>query len=306
MNTRERTIRIILLILSRPGYYTRKMLSTRFKTSKNTIDADIKAIKDAGLHFKQNKSTHTCSILPNGDFKELRYLMPLTAEDQYKISSAIDKSVNNTEANYLKKKFYSLYDFQRLGIRALRRPELDKLDLLKAGKNQKLQVCLENYRSNSNPIRDRKVEPFYIDVEHSTLQAFDVEEEKIRHFKLNRIERVSLTQIPWKFEHRHFLKYTDVFRIADNNVEPVHLELQVLAYNALVENYPLAMTCTMPGAKSNTFDFQAKVNAEFLGLTNFIMGNRGHVKILSPNILKQHILKEAQQIIDNIKNEEDI
>lgn len=301
MHTRERVTRIILLILSRPKHFTRQALATRFNVSRSTIDDDIREIKRAGVDLTQDPSDHKCSIIPDNHFKELQYLMPLTPEDQYRISRAIDDAiVNNKEASYLKKKFYSLYDFQRLGIRALRRPELEKLDSLEAAKKDKRQVILEKYRSNSNQTRDRRVEPFHIDTEQGTLQAFDAEDEAIRHFKLNRIDRVEITDNVWVFENRHFIKYTDVFRIADNQTESVHLELDVFAYNALVENYPQALAYTLNAKQPHTFNFQAKVNAGFLGLTNFIMGNGEHVKIIGPDKLKTHIVQEARKIIENV------
>ncbi len=302
MRSRERVLRIVLLLLSRPFHFSRRDLAEDFGVSKNTMDEDIKEIKRAGLDFYWERKHNKCAIIPDRTFKELEYLMPLTNEDQFRITRAIDQYCGSTkEAIALKNKFSSLYDFQRLGIRALRRPELEKLDRLEAAKKQKKQVVLENYRSNSNKIRNRIVEPFQIDAEQGMLQAFDVDDQTTRHFKLNRIKRVLLTKISWNFEKRHEYKYTDVFRIADNEKIMVHLLLDVYAFNALVENYPKARADVMNGAQENTFDFQSSVNAGFLGLTNFIMGNGEHVKIVSPDILKEHILKEAQRIIENIK-----
>ena len=302
MRSRERVLKIILLLLAQPYRYTRRDLAKRYCVSKNTIDADIKEIELAGLHLDQGRPHYGCAILPDKDFKELQYLMPLTPEDRFKITTAIDRaSGSSKEANYLKKKISSLYDFQRLGIRALRRPELEKLDLLNAGKNQEQRVMLENYRSNSNEVKNRIVEPFHIDSEQGMLQAFDIDDQASKHFKISRINRVQLTEIPWMFRERHYYKYTDVFRIADNNKISIHLELDVFAYNALIENYPKALADIINGSVKNTFDFQTEVNHRFLGVTNFILANRGHVQILSPNNLREHIRQEAQKIIDQLQ-----
>ncbi len=305
MRSRQRVIKLILLVLSRPNKLTRRDLAEKLEVSKKTIDEDVAEIRKAGLDFQQNTSNHKCSIIPDSKFKELEYLMPLTSQEQFSISTAIDKYCGGSEkAKRLKNKFYSLYDFQSLGIQALRRPEIEKLDLLEAAKNKEHRVILENYRSNSNEVRNRTVEPFDIDSEHGMLQAYDVDDQETKHFKLNRIERVHPSEKPWEFKREHNYKYTDVFRIADNNRVPVQLQLDVYAYNALVESFPKSRADILPGAKVNTYNFQSKINANFLGLTNFIMGNRGHVKILSPEILKEHILKEAQKIIDHIKNQD--
>lgn len=304
MRPRERIIRLIILVLSRPNIYTRKELATHLEVSKKTIDEDVIEIRRAGLDFRQDSLTYRCAIIPDQSFKELEYLMPLTDEERFKITTAIDRYCGNTKtATQLKNKFSSLYDFQKLGIQALRRPELEKLDLLEAAKNKKLQVILVNYRSNSNAIKNRTVEPFHIDPEIGMVQAYDVDAKDTKHFKLNRIERILESETPWAFEHKFENKFTDVFRIADNQRETIHLEFDVYAYNALIENYPKARADILPGAKINTYDFQTSVNANFLGVTNFILGNRGHVTIIGPDSLKQHIIQEAQKIIDNIKKE---
>ncbi|MEO1627873.1 MAG: WYL domain-containing protein, partial [Bacteroidota bacterium] len=286
----------------RPYQFTRKRLAKDMGVSKKTIDEDISEIKRAGMKVEHDQPYYRLAVIPDKAFKELDQLMPLTQIEQALIKVAIDKTTGSTkEAAKLKRKISSLYDFQRLGIRALRRPELEKLDLLTAGLNSEKRVILENYRSNSNDIRNRTVEPFDIDSENGMLQAFDVDDQASKHFKISRIKRISLTDLPWGFKHLHHYKYTDVFRIADNNKVPVRLQLDIYAYNALVENYPKSRIDISPDMEENRYDFHSKVNANFLGLTNFILGNWGHVKILGPESLKEHILQETHKIIDSIK-----
>ncbi len=304
MLARERTLRLLLNVLARPYQFTRRELAEKFGKSKNTIDEDIKAIKAVGLGFDQNIQDK-CAIIPDRTFKELDYLMPLSRDEQITISQAIDQYfANSKKSKSLINKINSLYDFQRLGIRALRRPELEKLDPLNFAKTNRRQVILEAYRSNSNQIRDRKVEAFHVNSEHGTIQAYDVEDRAVRHFKLNRFERIHMTDVEWQFAKHHDFKYTDVFRIANNSKENVELQLDVFAYNALMENYPKARGDISPGAEANTFHFQSDINADFLGLTNFILGNRGHVQILAPGSLKEHIINEAQKIIDLLNPDE--
>ncbi len=304
MLPRERVLKLLLILIARPYRYTRRELAEEYNFSKNTIDEDIKAIKAAGLGFNQNIH-HKCAIIPDRMFKELEYLMPLSKEEQSTISRAIDQHfTNNKKAAFLKNKINSLYDFQQLGIRALRRPEIEKLDRLKHAENNQLQIILEAYRSNSNQIRDRRIEAFHVDAEHGTIQAYDVKDKAVRHFKLNRFERIRLTEEEWQYSEFHDYKYTDVFRIANNSKINVALIMDVYAFNALMENYPKARGDISAGSEPNTFHFQSDINVDFLGLTNFILGNGGHVHILAPERLKTHILNEAQRIIDFLKPEE--
>ncbi len=303
MLSRERILRLLLTLIDRPYQFSRRDLAKKYSCSKNTIDEDIKNIKIVGLYFNQDEQ-NKCAIIPDRTFKELEYLMPLSKEEQFSVTQAIDKFfANNKKANSLKNKIRSLYDFQRLGIRALRRPEIEKFDRLKHAKKNKLLVILENYRSNSNQIKDRKVEAFHVTAEHGTIQAFDIEDQAVRHFKLNRFKRIQITGIPWQFEKHHDYKYTDVFRIANNNKINVELIIDVYAFNALMENYPQARGDISEGIEPNTFHFQSDINEGFLGLTNFILGNRGHVKILAPDNLKAHIINEARKIINLLQVE---
>jgi predicted DNA-binding transcriptional regulator YafY len=300
MTPRERAIRVLLRILSHPYRYTKRDLAEHFEVSKDTIKEDIIAIQNTGLHFEQD-SKYRCAVIPDRQFKELKHLQSLTEDDRFKIGEALNHRLSSKDALYLKNKLASLYNFQQLGLRALRRPALERIDALEKAKKQKLLVILEKYKSNSNSIRDRLVEPFHIDPELDTLQAFDVDSDSTRHFKLSRIERVKLMETPWSFEPRHEHKYTDVFRIANNHQVPIHLRLQVYAYNALIEAYPKALSEVMPGAKSETFDFETKVNCDFLGLMNFIMGNFKFIEIIAPQQLKDRVEDHAKEILEKMK-----
>ncbi|MGK0366765.1 MAG: putative DNA-binding transcriptional regulator YafY, partial [Saprospiraceae bacterium] len=93
-------------------------------------------------------------------------------------------------------------------------------------------------------------------------------------------------------------KETDVFRIADDDIVTVHLELNMQGRNILMDTFPKAKEAIVPGNDNKTFDFQSKVNAKFLGITNFILGNADNVKVIGPDSLKQHLKKQARKIID--------
>lgn len=300
MTPRERVLRVLLRILAHPYRFTKRDLADHFEMSKDAIKEDLEAIINIGLHFHQDNK-YRCAIIPDRQFKELKHLQSLNEDDQTKISEALSRFCSSKDALYLKNKLSSLYDFQRLGIRALRRPALERIDTLEQAKNQKRLAILKNYRSNSNTIRDRRVEVFHIDPELDTIQTFEVDEGDNRHFKLSRIERVELTEMPWQYEKKHMYQYTDVFRIANNNQVPVHLRLQVYAYNDLIESYPKALSEILPAAEPNTFDFETRVNAKFLGLMNFIMGNFKHIEIIEPQELKEQVEKKAQFILEKIK-----
>ena len=300
MTPRERVLKVLLRILAHPYRFTKRDLAKHFGKSKDAIKEDIEAIVNIGLHFDQD-SKHRCAIIPDRQFKELKHLQSLNENDQIKINEALARYCSSKDALYIKNKLSSLYDFQRLGIRALRRPALERIDTLEQAKSQKRLAILKNYRSNSNTIRDRRVEVFHIDPELDTIQTFEIDEGDNRHFKLSRIERVVLTDTLWQYESKHTYQYTDVFRIANNDQVPIHLRLQVYAYNDLIESYPKALSEILPAAAPNTFDFETRVNAKFMGLMNFIMSNFKHIEIIEPQELKDRVAEEIQLVLDKMK-----
>lgn len=308
MKPRERVLRVLLLLLSRPYRYTRKELCDHFNIGKDGIDDDITAIRAADINFVQDKRKgfYRCAIIPDTYCKELTHLQTLTELERSKISNLLHRHMGSSkEATYLTKKLESLYDFQQLGLNALRRPALERLDNLEHAKKHKKQVVLINYRSNSNIIKDRQVEAFDIKADLDTVQALDPnesdKEKQIKHFKLSRIERIQITDTPWLHESKHRSKPTDVFRIAMDDQVMVHLSMDVYAYNSLIDNYPTAKGVCLAGSTPNTFDFQDRVNPEFLGLVNFIMNNAGHVEILGPTSLKEKVRERAKALLDSLE-----
>lgn len=301
MSPQTNVIRVLLRLLSAPYRYSRKDLIRDLELSESKIKTILKSLRSAGLNIDINYENHyTIAVLPEANFQELKHLQPLSDGDKARIGRVLD-FVSSKEAFYIRKKLSSLYDFQQLGLRALRRPHLERIDRLKEGKRRELQVILENYRSNnSNTIRNRLVEPFHIDPEKDTLQAYDLDQQDTRHFRLSRIERVTLTEQPWANRNEHRTKITDVFRIADNQQVLVHLLLDVYAYNELTDRFPLTRTYTEPGSQPNTYDFQCQVNQEFKGIMDFIMGNARHVRIIGPEALRERVYLEAKGILDQV------
>jgi predicted DNA-binding transcriptional regulator YafY len=302
MKPKAKVIAILLKILANPYIYTRKDLMKQFGINDiGTINDYINAIREVGLTVDNPfEQQYRLAILPDRNFKELSHLQPLSDSDKALISRALDH-VSGKDKLYLRKKLESIYDFQKLGLRALRKPALERIDRLLTAKRQKRQVVLENYRSRSNNIKDRIVEPFLIDPELDTLQAYDVEARDSRHYRLSRIERVVSTEASWQYTNSHQQKITDVFRIADNEQEFVHLTLDVFAYNSLTEEFPLTRTYIESGSEPNTFDFQCRVNHEFKGLLNFLMSNAMHVHIHSPEQLREKMIAEAETILKKMQ-----
>ena len=293
-----RIIDLLILLLQQPYRYTRKELDERYEVNEQTTRRMIQVIKAAGISIEQD-SLYRYAVLPTGFGKELSRLQPLTDEERSRIKRVLHTAfTKRNEAEVVARKLESLYDFQRLGLRALRSPELAKLDALEHGIREQHCVVLEEYRStNSNLISDRLVEAFHLDTGNGIIHAFEPSAMGIRHFRLDRFRRVRQTKQAWQHIGSHVILHTDPFRITSPNTIRCHLRLNVRAYNDLVERFPSAMLYTTETAQPELYDFDGMVNADFLGILPFCMANWEGIEVLEPMELNEQIKKIAEKIV---------
>ena len=291
--TKTRLLRIMRTIVDRPFAYTRKQLAREYNVHEDTIKGDFEAFRNGGFEMDIDKKGRY-AFIADKPLKKLEALLYFTEQERILLHQAIDNLESTPEQlNRLKQKLYALYDYSKLGHEYLRKPYLNKIDILEEAKRDKRQVILVNYRStNSNSVSSRTVEPFHIDLAEDTLQAFDPDKYGTRHFRISRISRVSLTDQKWSFEGHHNILRTDPFRIVNNNQVNIHLRLSVGACNELTERYPITKTYIMETEDPDYFDFQCTVNDKFLGLSNFILGYfQLGIEVISPDSLRDHLKK---------------
>lgn len=295
-----RLLRIMRALIENPNGYNKQRLAEMCKVSTDTIERDLNAISDAG--FTIYKDANRCyAFAGEKPYQQLKELIYFTDDEQMLLLRAINREapyLTSAQAEKLRNKVTNLYDYRRLGYTHLRKPYLDKIDLLKQAKEEKRQVELQDYHSsNSNVITNRQVECFLILPAEDILQAFDIEKQELRHFRLSRINRVKILPNPWQHEPRHLPIATDPFRIVDAQQIPVHLRLKVGAYNELIERFPATAQHTLVASEPDTYDFQCPVNHRFLGLTNFILGFYHQlVEIVYPESLLQHLRNEKNKM----------
>jgi len=296
--TKIRNLRIMRSIVERPYGYTKQQLSAQYGVHVDTITNDFEAFINAGFEMDRDEKFRYAFVVDK-PMKKIRDLLYFSEEERILLYNAIDNLRTTPEKQQrLKNKLHSLYDYSRLGLAQLRKPHLNKVDLLEQAKSEKKQVVLEGYRSsNSNTVADRIVEPFHISPAEDTLQTFDTEKRIPRHFRISRIARVRLLDQSWQFEGSHNIQRTDPFRIVNNDQVSVHLRLSVGAYNELTERYPLTRSYIEETGDLNYFDFQCNVNCHFFGLANFILGfYHLDIEVLAPDSLREHLRGETERM----------
>jgi predicted DNA-binding transcriptional regulator YafY len=295
--TKLRLLRVMLAVLERPYGYTKKQLASRYNYTEDTIKNDFRVFSDAGLVWQQDNK-YRYAFAEEKPLRQLKDLLHFSEEDQLLLMQAIDQIAPNTKrSDILKRKLASLYDYHRLGYAYLRRPYLSKIDALEEARKENKRAILQDYHStNSNIVNDRLIEPFHVNPAEDIVQAFDVDKKDLRYFRISRFARVRATEESWQFEHLHRVQPADPFRIVDTAQETVHIRLNIGAYNDLIERFPLCKSYVQPSAEPDVYDLQCKVNKQFIGLTNFLLGNHGGVEVVEPESLIEHLREEVKKM----------
>ncbi|NBC09613.1 MAG: WYL domain-containing protein [Bacteroidetes bacterium] len=311
--TKARLLRVLIAIQEQPYRYTKRELAELYGVDPDTIKHDIESMRNAGFQVKPDQK-HRYGFAADKPFEDLKALLQLEEAEQLLLLRALGQVDAVPEKllalqQRLAAIFGNRQDYPGAadtpgavstpGPEHWRRPYLTKFQLLQQAREQKCQVVLLDYRSsNSNQVGDRLVEPFHARIEDDTVQAFDVDKQALRHFRISRIRRIRMTDTSWAHESKHQVLATDPFRIVEDQQVLVHLRLQVGAYNELVERYPLTKAYIQEDAeRDNVYDFQCRVNHNFYGLTNFILGFHHQViEVIAPEELKRHLERERERM----------
>ena len=296
---KSRILRLLCSLLDSSNGYTKKQLAKNLGVKPRTIKGDIEVLRNHSFQVECDENYRYKLVLEER-FEQLKELLHFTKDEQNFLRTAIEKyDRHSKKGQKILKKLNSLYDFNRLGHPYLRRPYLMKINQLEQAIKEKKRVLLKDYySSNSNTIKDRFVEVFHLSLNEDILHAFDIEANDIRHFRISRFLRVDLKLDAWQCETKHRVLATDPFRISNDNQVTVHLRLKVGAFNELTESFPATKQyIEFDAEEEGIFDFQCKVNAGFLGLSNFILGYHHQlVEVVKPESLINHLQEKLQEI----------
>ncbi len=296
--TKMRLMRLFRALIDQPKRYTRQELANLYQVDADTIANDFKVFVNVGFEMAYDER-YRYFFIQDKILKKTTNLLYFSEEERLMLYEAIENLRATPETQtLLKQKLHSLYDYSRLGFANLRKPYLTKIDLLQQAKEEKRRVILEEYSSsNSGQVGNRLVEPFHIAAEDDMLHAFEVEKKAVRHFRITRFVRVKSTDQPWEYQNHHNVMNTDPFRIVTNQQVNVQLRLSVGARNELLERYPLTKKHIEQTDDPNFFDFQAHVNSDFYGLSNFILGfYHLNIQVLAPDSLRTHLRQEIEKM----------
>ena len=126
--------------------------------------------------------------------------------------------------------------------------------------------------------------------------CYDTEDGVCKLFKTARIGEVEPTDTPWEHADAHTEGFIDAFRMHGTQRHRVRLELGLLAYNLLYEEYPLAERDVRPLGRGRWL-LDTEV-ANFTGVGRFVVGLLDDIRVVDTPELTEHI---RTYIAENLK-----
>ena len=173
------------------------------------------------------------------------------------------------------------------------------ISLLQHACSQKKCVVLHNYASShSGIVADRIVEAYDVKPEDGLVMCYDRKKLKNGVFKINRIGYVEILENEqWTHIAAHKKIDVDAFHMSGTKPIPVSLQLDLMAKNLLIEEFPSAKEFIKPHkGDDNIWYFDTDVY-QIEGVARFYIGLANHIKILNAPELKMYVMSFTKDFL---------
>lgn len=293
----ERMLTFITFLSEKQGH-TIDEVADRLDISRRSAYRYIDTFKDARFVFTTNNGRYRL-VTDQGTMKELTDTIWFTEEEAYILKRLIDELDNtNGLKNGLQRKLAAISDMTNLGEYTCNKAYAINISKIASAIKEQKQIILKNYSSaHSNTVSNHIVEPFEFTSNQIDIWAYDTQDCLNKRFKISRIEETEILDSDWSNEQFHKSETIDDFRTHGNDKHHVLLELDYLAKNLLIEEYPLAEKHITAIGNDNWL-YEADVN-KLDGVGRFALGLTEHIKVLKDDALISHIINSAKNILNN-------
>ncbi|MFI3265326.1 MAG: WYL domain-containing protein [Rikenellaceae bacterium] len=285
----ERLLRLMKLLTANNSYSVDE-LAERLSMSRRTVYRYIDTFREAGFVIKKRGD---CIRLDKESphFKDISQLVHFTEEEAIILRRAIE-SIDDTNLlkHNLKNKLYSVYDSGVLADTVVKGKNSSNVHSLIQAIEQQQRVYLRGYQSaHGGVVRDRRVEPFAFTTNYVQVWCYDLDDGVNKLFKLSRIDSVELLDEEWEFALEHREGFIDIFRINSAEPQRVKLELGILSYNLLLEEYPLSEK-DLSQLGDGRYLLDTLVSG-YRGVGRFVVGLLDDIKIIDSPEFTEYIKK---------------
>jgi predicted DNA-binding transcriptional regulator YafY len=261
--------------------------------SESSFYEYVRDLRDLGFCIERNQNRYTL----DGDKSEAKVfsgLFPLDAEDEFLLSKAIEglnHSSKKQERLLLKLKI--LFSENEYIEKFLPQKEGEMLRIVEQSIKNREQIFIERYASGKSlKQKEYKLEPFHILDGLEMFWAYDVQAKTNKLFKFSRIDRIQETSFMFEFERNHHKNEVDDFNFGGKLDKPVCFELDFLARNLLIEEYPRSEKNLLE-TDNQRFIYESQC-VSYEGPARFVLGFSGHCHVLGGDEFKA-IVKEKYE-----------
>lgn len=278
----------LLLMLTENRQWTMEKICERLGLQKRNVyyyleffkRADFGLEKRGNFYYISRQSpfiSKLCDVVKFTDAEAITLKHLLDSADQ-----------RDLQVRSAKKKLEKFYDLHVMEDSVVYREQSKKAQKLYDAIMQERRVIIHDYSSpHSNTVKDRKVEPFLLMNGSRDLRAYEVSSKMCKTFRINRMGTVEIIDEPWRHRSRHAPLFTDIFNFSSEEPFDVHLRLDQLSYNVLIEEYPLAERDVCQEDDGHWM-FSPSV-CSVIGIGRFVIGLYDHVDIIDSPELQSYV-----------------
>lgn len=161
------------------------------------------------------------------------------------------------------------------------------------------QVILHGYSSShSGDRRDRNLEPFALSSGKTHVWCYDIDDGKVKVFSLIRIGNVEILEKRWGSENLHKEGKMDIFHMISDNPQNMTLELDRMAYNLIIEEYPESRRSLLE-TPNGTWILNTEI-CDVCGIGRFYVGLADHITIIDAPELEKYAKDYFEKQINRI------
>ena len=292
----ERLLRLMKLLTANNSLNVDE-IAAKLSISQRSVYRYIDTFREAGFVIKK-EDNYIKLDKSSPYFKDISELIHFTEEEAFILKSAIENiDENNLLKQNLKKKLYTVYNYNILAETIVSGKNGKNVQQLVEAIENKRTVILHNYSSaHGNDIRDRHVEAYAFTTNYVQVWCYCPHEKTNKLFKVSRIGSVEILPEKWESEKNHKPGYIDIFRMNSDELLPIKLKLGLRSANLLIEEFPLA-TKHLQKLPNNEWLLDTDV-CSYDGVGRFVMGLLDDIEIIDSQEFEQHIA----EILNKMKN----
>ena len=268
-----RVFQLINVLKSKPAKSIRQLAKT-LEVDTRTVYRYLDLIKEIGFYTEKDTFNRYFIVA-----EEKEDDFSFTTEEAGLIKELLlTQGLNSPFKDSILKKLFVNSDIQ-LHSKQILKVHLSKLvqQLGEAIKNQKQIILKKYYSANSQNIEDRLVEPIHFTDNYQHLVAFEIASKKIKHYHIERISELEITNQNMEHAKQHQISKPDVFGFGESGqTYPVDLWLSLRAYVFLKEEYPLTIPYLKYDKKQDKYRLKVTVNNKS-PIERFVKGLEGEV-----------------------------